>query len=293
MPYAHIILSLSSIFLKIKRVWFQHGPVAGFLDQIAILTPVNTIYFNSTYLEKIHLEMPFAKTKKLKNHIVNLGIAAHRTNESELKSLREKYLSSNEQIIISNVGRICKGKGQKNIIESINKLKIEAPNQFKKIKLLIIGDVGRKEDNDYKLSIISLVKKYQLEEHIIFIGQTNEVEKYYQASDIYISSSLTPEPFGLTIIEAMINKSLVITDNKGGLSNYLINQETCVTYNSAEDVAKDKLYNVLNETIQQFTDHPENIKLIKNNAFEMAHTNFSIESMTKNIEDSYLNLWKN
>ena len=49
MAYSHLMMGLSSMFLKCKKVWFQHGPVGGLLDFLASFFPVDIMLFNSKF----------------------------------------------------------------------------------------------------------------------------------------------------------------------------------------------------------------------------------------------------
>ena len=56
MPYAHIVGSLASLGLPMKRTWYQHGPVGGTLDKLASFFKVDQIYFNSEWTKRRHYQ---------------------------------------------------------------------------------------------------------------------------------------------------------------------------------------------------------------------------------------------
>jgi glycosyltransferase involved in cell wall biosynthesis len=284
MPYAHIIAALSTIGMSIKRVWFQHGPVGGSLDKIANILPVNQIIFNSKFLETEHLRMPFANRRSHLHEFVNLGVKHLEVTDLQVQTIREKYLSKNEEILLLSAGRLCSWKGQDNIIRALKSLRGKFPQTYKKVKLLIVGDIGRQEDSDYKYSLIQLVNENNLDASVILTGHLNNISEYYKAADIFIHSSTIPEPFGLTVTEAMAAGTLVIGSNQGGITDILINNETGISYNATSTKAVTELTTALELSITKILQKDQRLKEITESARINIHLNYSIEKMTQQIE---------
>ena len=132
-------------------------------------------------------------------HIVPTGIEIDRffkenVDKKKVTELKKKLLLLKDDFVIVFVGRIAQ---EKNIVFLIEAQK-EICKKYNNIKLIIIGDGPDSEE--YK----QLVKKYKLEENIIFTGKVpwEEVPCYYQLADIFATAS-TSETQGLTVIEAM------------------------------------------------------------------------------------------
>lgn len=132
-------------------------------------------------------------------HIVPTGIEIDRfykenVDEKKVTDLKKKLMLLKDDFVIVFVGRIAQ---EKNIVFLIEAQK-EIYKKNNNIKLIIIGDGP--ESEEYR----KLVKKYKLEENIIFTGKVpwDEVPCYYQLADIFATAS-TSETQGLTVIEAM------------------------------------------------------------------------------------------
>lgn len=132
-------------------------------------------------------------------HIVPTGIEIDRfykenVSNKRVVDLKKKLMLLKDDFAIVFVGRISK---EKNIVFLIEAQK-EICKKYKNIKLIIIGDGP--DSDEYK----KLVKKYKLEENIIFTGKVpwDEVPCYYQLADVFATAS-TSETQGLTVIEAM------------------------------------------------------------------------------------------
>ena len=63
----------------------------------------------------------------------------------------------------------------------------------------------------------------------------------YIAADVFLHTSITPEPFGLVVCEAMLHDTLVIGSNRGGINDILVNQETGLTYSTDQEDSASQL----------------------------------------------------
>ncbi len=80
----------------------------------------------------------------------------------------------------------------------------------KKAKLIMIGEGPEKEMAE------NLVFDLGLQDKVLFVGQSNEVDKILCFSDLFLLPS-EKESFGLAALEAMVNSVPVISTNTGGL----------------------------------------------------------------------------
>lgn len=157
-------------------------------------------------------------------HIIPTGIDVTRFYKEniarkDVADLRADLSISKLDFIILYVGRVAK---EKSIDFLINNLK-HVVKKIPKAKLVIVGD-----GPDMK-ELMELTDKNKLNKNVIFVGKVpwDEVPKYYQMADVFVTSSTT-ETQGLTVIEAMAASKpvvaikdesfeLVITDKQDGL----------------------------------------------------------------------------
>lgn len=104
---------------------------------------------------------------------------------------RNKLGVSSDELVIGNVGRFVKTKNQIFLIDIFAELLKEEQNA----RLVLIGS-GPDEP---------IIKKHifdkKIENAVILLGQRDDIEKWYQAFDVYVSPSLY-EGFGLSLLEA-------------------------------------------------------------------------------------------
>lgn len=114
-------------------------------------------------------------------------------DEERRKKIRNN-LNLKDEIVIGNVGRFSEQKNHKRIIEIFNYYLTINNNSV----LLLIGSGEDKE------KIVGLIKSYNIDDKVIFLGNKTNIEDYYQAMDIFLFPSLY-EGLGIVLIEAQIS----------------------------------------------------------------------------------------
>ncbi len=114
--------------------------------------------------------------------------------ESQKRS--KKDMGYADKIILSSFGMVNSGKGYEYVIESLPEVVKKYPN----LLYLIVGAthpiVRRNEGESYRNILGKKIKELGLEKNVKFYNKyitIKEIIKYLKATDIYISSSLTPE----------------------------------------------------------------------------------------------------
>ena len=278
MPYSHITLSLATLGMNLKKVWFQHGPVGGLLDRIANLFPVNMIWYNSEYLKQQHHQTWPRACIKNDEHIIHLGI--------ELPAKTPKK-ALDKTVVFGMAGRICELKGFHHVIQALGELKKEIP-VLKPFKLKIAGSAKSPSDQLYQSSILQLVKNQHLENEIEFLTHQKNMNEFYPQIDVLLHASIIPEAFGLVIAEAMSYGVLVLGPSEGGAGDILINEKTGLTFNATSDQAvmelKTRLKFLLQAGQNLDSDYFSNLR---NNARNLIETQYSVKAMMDQIEKLY------
>jgi glycosyltransferase involved in cell wall biosynthesis len=146
--------------------------------------------------------------KNAKFHFVNNGIEFDLNKTFELIN-KKKNQNINEYTYLF-AGTLVEKKGILNLIEAFNLLKDN------KYKLKICGDGPLKD------KVIEATSKNS---NITYLGKINKEQLYkeYESSNIVVVPSLSVEPFGMVVIEAMINGCVVIGTNYGGIHEIVSN----------------------------------------------------------------------
>jgi len=134
--------------------------------------------------------------------------------ENLYSDCERELIASNNEKIITHISNIRKVKRVDDVIEIFDRIQKKIP-----AKLVIVGDGPEKE------SLENLCKKKGIDEKVLFVGNSHEVDKILCFSDLFILPS-EHESFGLVALEAMVCGVPVISSNAGGLPEVNIHGES-------------------------------------------------------------------
>ncbi len=162
-------------------------------------------------------------------------------------------LANPEEKILTHVSNFRPVKRTDDVIKIFNRVQKEIPS-----KLLMVGD------GPERLNAENLVKELGIEDRVLFLGNSNEVEKILCYSDVFLLPSET-ESFGLAALEAMAASTAVISTNRGGLPEVNIHGKTgyLSEFGDVDDMAKNAITILKDEAVlERFKKNAkEHIKL--------------------------------
>ena len=160
-----------------------------------------------------------AVSNMTKNKIVeNYGINPERISVvHNAVDFSQHYFDENFEIkkndkVVLFLGRITLQKGPDYFIYSAKKVL----EQEKNVKFIIAGS------GDMEPFIIEKVAELGISDRVLFAGFLNQddVERAYKMADIYVMPSVS-EPFGITTLEALKNKTPAIVSKQSGVSEVI------------------------------------------------------------------------
>ena len=157
-------------------------------------------------------------------------------SDDEVKKLKNKLMIKNGKFIILLPGRLTYWKGQKLFIEALNIL--NQKNLLTNVQALIVG--GHQGRLNFKEELIGLMKKYQLENHLIIAHGLKKMPVAYSISSLILSTSIEPEAFGRVSVEAQSMEKPILASDIGGSLETVINNKTGWLFknNDANDLAE-------------------------------------------------------
>jgi rhamnosyl/mannosyltransferase len=229
------------------------------LRKVRVIICSNPNYIQGSNLLKKYID---------KIEIIPYGIDVVRfenVDEIEVARIKKRYGNA----IVLFVGRLCYYKGIKYLIEASKE--VDA-------KFLLIGD-GR-----YKSEFEDYVKKNNLEEKVVLLGEVREDElpHYYHAADLLVlPSTHRSEAFGIVLLEGMACGLPLITTELGtGTSFVNIHNHTGLVVPPCDSKA-------LKEALNRILNNKElNLKFAQN-AKERVKNEFSKEKMVESFKNLY------
>ncbi|MCX7876368.1 MAG: glycosyltransferase family 4 protein [Melioribacteraceae bacterium] len=257
--YASNIAKLVSYFIKVKTLQTVHG----IIESVGRLNHYPSEYF-ITVNEHIYYYLINQKNKQSKNvRLIRSGIPVP-TNL--IKPI-------NQTLKIISAGRLIPEKGFDIFIEAISKLKKET---LTKAEFLIAGK------GDYEFELKKLLAKLNVS--INFIGEVKDLNTQLVMTNIFVTASKS-EGFPMTIIEAALNKNLILSSNFLGHDSILKDKINCLIFdeNDPNDLASK-----LNFAVENFKDMNEIIE----SGYQDASKEFNINNMVRNTISFYKEILK-
>lgn len=274
---AFIMASLGKIFFKKPIIWFMNDRLdTSYFSPVAIKIIKYFSYFfadcvilNSQDSLKLWLNNGgIKKSDVIYSGINDKKIIASITNTYDtIQQLRQKF-THNGNKAVGIVGRISSWKGQHVLLE--------AATLEHNFNVIIIGDAFFNEI-PYKESLHQYIKDNGLEDRVIFTGHVDNPEIYMAACDVIAHCSITPEPFGRVIVEAILAGKPVIATNGGGATEIIQHKKTglLTTMSNATE---------LNNAIQYYIDNPQETETIIKNAHNHVMNNFTLDISVKKFQ---------
>lgn len=284
-PAWSAIFAAKKLGIPVLTTWHGHVSNSSFIKKIynSIMLKGDAVIANSIYtaenISKIY------GINKSKIDIIPRGVDVNNFKKSDINSheiakIKENWrIFDKEKVIILLPARLTKWKGHEVAIEAINLLKGES--FFKNIVCLFAGE--QKNSQKYIHNLNRLISSYSLEKKIRLIGKVENMPLAYHASDVILSPSIEPEPFGRIPIEAQASGKIIISCDAGAVKDTIKSGKNFTGFkaipNNSESLA-DKIKIALKM-------ENEEIQSMQKRAIMNVKNNFSLESMCKKTLEVY------
>lgn len=180
---------------RARVVWWQHLIPAGhWMDRLATRLPAAAIGASSEASARAQrCSVPSRRTV-----CVHPGIEAPAAVPAPAPRARAELGLGETATVVVLVGRLQPWKGQDRAIHATRLLR----NLGLDVQLLVVGGSAFGFDANYPDTLRCLVAELDLEQHVRFVGQVDDVTPYLRIGDVALSASES-EPFGIVLIEAM------------------------------------------------------------------------------------------
>ena len=191
-------------------------------------------------------------------------------NNDIRKKMRKSLDISDDTLVIGHVGRFVEQKNHRFLIDIFNEVYKQNNNS-----LLLLAGQGPLIDE-----IKNKVKSLKLEKNVKFLGQRSDIDKLYQAFDVFLLPSLY-EGLPVVGVEAQATGLLCELSNDMTKETKVLDTTRFI---SLDDTAEEWANKILDDVNKH--------KRIDSSK-EMTDKNFNIKEEAKKLEDYYLNLYNN
>ena len=191
------------LFITYHNIYYWLKPVHHFMNKILSYVTDNIICVTKSVKD---YALKKEKIKENKFVVIYNGL-----NSSEFfpdKNLRKSQRSiigySENDFVLCNVGVYSVRKGQIYLLKAFKNLLLKHAN----LKLALVGSIRTHEIDIYE-EMVNFVKENKLEDKVIFLSTTKEINEIYNMLDLFVMCSVT-EGFGLAAYEAMLTEKLCV-----------------------------------------------------------------------------------
>lgn len=267
--YAALGLWLSGS--KAKLIFHRHhsfyrNKSTKFMERIAFFKCNVAISVSKTAQQQAFSEHPFAKQKILQ--IYN-GISLHDNG----KPLPVDISQFKNHFKVALIARLGSRKGHATAIDAIDIVRKQIPEV-----VLFFAGYGYLEN-----SLKQIVLQKNLQQHVIFLGDVQNIYALIKTIDISILPSES-EAFNLSILETFAGEKLSIASNLPSIKECITDKETgiLIEINNVKQLAENIIFYFKNKTERN---------RIARNAYNLYKEKFSTEIMTEEIISLYKRLY--
>ncbi|EDY80913.1 glycosyl transferase, group 1 family protein [Verrucomicrobiia bacterium DG1235] len=135
---------------------------------------------------------------------------------AKFRTISKTELGVSEQLPVFMIAaRFDPEKAQDRVVDAAIQL-------YKKGERFTLLLVGGPLDSGFGKSIVERVEKEGFSEYIKFVGQVDDPRPYFLVADVVVNSRIDAEPFGLSVVEAMLMGRPVLAYKLGGPSETVV-----------------------------------------------------------------------
>tara|TARA_Y100001935_G_scaffold255103_1_gene266543 strand:+ start:1393 stop:2568 length:1176 start_codon:yes stop_codon:yes gene_type:complete len=286
-PAWSAIFAAKKIGIPVLTTWHGHVSNSSFIKKIynSIMLKGDAVIANSAYtaerISKIY-NIDLNKIDIISRGVNVESFEGSKFSNTEISNMKEMWSVDDNKIIILFPARLTRWKGHLVTIEAINLLKKE--KFFDHVIFLFAGEKAGAENYIKKLN--SIITKFKLQENIKLVERIENMPLAYHASDVVLSPSIEPEPFGRIPIEAQAAGKTIIASNHGAVKDTIKNGNNFtgfkVTPNDPQALSIAIKQSIMMDKKDLTKMHERAISNVKNN--------FSLENMCKKTLEVYKRL---
>ena len=286
-PAWSAIFAAKKIGIPVLTTWHGHVSNSSFIKKIynSIMLKGDAVIANSAYtaerISKIY-NIDLNKIDIISRGVNIESFEGSKFSNTEISNMKKIWSVDDNKIIILFPARLTRWKGHLVTIEAINLLKKE--KFFDQVIFLFAGEKAGAENYIKKLN--SIITKFKLQENIKLVERIENMPLAYHASDVVLSPSIDPEPFGRIPIEAQAAGKTIIASDHGAVKDTIKNGNNFTGFKVKPNDPQALSIAIKQSIIMDKKDltkmHERAISNVKNN--------FSLENMCKKTLEVYKRL---
>jgi glycosyltransferase involved in cell wall biosynthesis len=150
--------------------------------------------------------VPVDKCRVIHNCLIDPPASKQQGNEGDA-------IKRSDMRLVGMIGNLCPWKGQLVFAEAIGGIRAKFPDTL----FMIVGGIADESDRPYQQQLVDFLGEKRLLDKVIMTGYREDVFDLISAMDIVVHPPISPEPFGLVVLEAMYHEKPVVASRAGGI----------------------------------------------------------------------------
>lgn len=212
MAWGHVYGGRAARRARRPAVWFQQIGASwkSALEVVAALVPARAIIANSEYTAAGQRRV---NPRSVPVHVVHLGTRMPEGPRAARRARGRAALGmTNSEFAVGLAARLQPWKGQDVFLRAAASLCHARAHA----RVFVIGDALFGLDTEWASSLPRLAESLGIRDRVTFTGFRDDIPDCLAALDVVVHASVTPEPFGLAIVEGMAAGTAVIAADAGG-----------------------------------------------------------------------------
>lgn len=276
MAWGHVYGGRAARRAHVPAVWFQHvgASWSSSVERWAAFVKSAAIITNSEYTAVGQRKV---NPRRARVEVIHPGTRMpHRGYAQRRAAARQALGIADDEFAVGIAARLQPWKGQDVVIRAAASL-LHARNHA---RLFVIGDALFGLDKEYAASLPKLAQDLAISDRVTMTGFRPDVLDVLAGLDVAIHASVTPEPFGLGLIEAMAAGTALIAADAGAAREI-------VTPGVDGLLTPPGDHEALATAMLALCDDPDRRARLANAGYRTAKDRFDAAEMTLKVEDLY------
>lgn len=166
------------------------------------------------------------------------------------QNIRKQFHIPPEAMVVGNLGRLDPWKGQAVFLKAAAKVHENFPETY---FLIVGGEVSGSGRETYGDELKKSAVELGIQDNVVFTGHRSDISNVMSTMDIFVHSSISPDPLPGVVLEAQFCETPVVGANAGGVPEEIENNVTGLLYKmgDAVDMAQKISYLIENKDMLQ------------------------------------------
>jgi glycosyltransferase involved in cell wall biosynthesis len=205
---AQLYLGVANVLARrrLPALWWQHAIATGhWIDRLATLVPAAAVGCSSSACAQAQLRL----RPRRRTFVVYPGVDSDGGTGPGVT--RTALGIADDAWVVGSVGRLQPWKGHDRVIAAVAHLRDRGIPAVG----LIVGGESFGLSPGYEERLRRLADELEIGRNVVFTSEVADARRYYPLMDVFVNAS-DEEPFGISVVEAMIAGCPVVAFARGG-----------------------------------------------------------------------------